>query len=726
MTAEDPELRAGTARRDITPDNGGAFFGYARPDKLAEGVAVRLFAHALVLDDGDRKVALVSADLGAPLVREAVLEHVRPLGFERDTLLFACTHTHAGPNDVGDWIAAQIGDAVAAADADRRPAVAGWGTSEVTDANRTRSVEAHLANHGQDHQHGTGTVDLDPEGPDHTRQTRLRMLRVETPDGDPLAAWTQFAVHPTAYTPHNTTFSADASGVAVRRFAEGFDEGEAPLTIYSSGTLGDLIPVYDDYNQHAVADSTGARIARGMDEAWADAAAGLSGSFPVDGRATTVVYEGQEVEPGKRVASEAKMGLPFFGGGQNGPSLFYDAGLEGMRLPGEDADPVHGRKIVLGDAGWSSDVEVQAVRVGDRLLLTYPGEPTTETGRRVRATASEVAPDGVADVAVLAITNGYHGYFTTPEEYDQQHYEGGHTVFGKYTSLLVERTHEELASELAAEPSERRDPAGERPDVPEPPAGRGSDDAALTDQPDDAVERMGVVEVGWRGGEGGQDRPVGEPFVVLERDTDGWTSVATDLEFGFVWTEAEGDYTARYDVPPDLPTGTYRLRIRGARYDLTTDPFAVRPSTGLRLRGVRAEPHGDGTRLAFEAQNPAPDPDRNLRTRPVRPTGGSLTFEHGGRMHGADWNPDGECWTAVVDGVSEGDSVTVPEGGLVDGYGNRSGAATELTVGEVAAVEWPSHVGSGGERPPAPDSFARRLRQVTEMIEEGYDMDRSL
>ena len=725
MPADAPgsTLRAGAARRDITPDNGGEFFGYARPDKLAEGVAIRLFAHALVLDDGEQTVALVAADLGAPKTREAVLKHVRPLGFDRETLLFACTHTHAGPDDSGEWIAAQIGDAVAAADERCRPALAGWGTAEVPDANRSRSVEAHLANHGQDHQPGTGTPDLDPDGPDHTRDTTLRMLRVERTDGTPIAAWAHFPVHPTAYTPHNTTFSADLAGVATRRFIETF-ANDAPLAMYTNGALGDLIPVYDDYNMHAVADRTGARIALGMEDAWQAAKNPLSSEVPVDGRATTAIYEGQEVEPGKRVASEAQFGLPFFGGGQNGPSLFFDAGLEGMRLPEDEADPVHGRKITVdtGPWAWDSEVEAQALRVGDRILLSTAGEPTTETGRRTRTAAAAVAPDMFKDIVPVGVANGYHGYFTTPQEYDQQHYEGGHTVFGKYTALVLEQTHVDLVQELVNGDAASRGSSGTRPETPAAPVGGGSDNATLTDGPPATVERMAIVTVGWEGGPGGRDRPVGEPFLVLERRDDGaWTTAATDLGLGFVWREEDGTYQARYDVPPDLPTGTYRFRVRGAEYDLETDSFEIRPSTALRVRGVRAEHHGAATTLVFLAQNPAPDPDRHLRTRSVIPCGGSLTFEVGGMKREADWDEDRGGWTAVVGDTTEGDRVTVPEGGLVDSSGNRSGAAVALTVGQVKNVEWPPHIGSGGERPSAPSDLTNLLSEVQKLI--GADGD---
>ena len=698
------DLRAGAARRDITPENGDEFFGYVRPDIRADGVAIRLFAHALVLDDGERKLALVAADLGAPQIREAVLEHARPLGFDRDTLLFACTHTHAGPNDMDEWIAAQIGDAVAEADANREPARAGWGSAEVERACRSRSVEAHLANHGQDHIPESATPELDPEGADHTRDTTLRLLRVEGTDGSPIAAWSHFSVHPTAYTPHNTTYSADVSGAALRRFTAGFDGREPPLAMYTSGNLGDLIPVYDEYNQHAVADANGARIARGMRTAWADAGDALGRGLPVDGRSETVTYEGQELEDGKRVARMGWWGVPTYGGGKNGPTFFYEAGLKGKRRPAALADPVHGRKVLGNPAPWSPDVEVQTLRVGDRLLLACPGEPTTQAGRRMREAALAAGPDGVSDVAVVGVANGYNGYFTTPEEYDQQHYEGGHTVFGKYTTLLIRQTHAELAGRLR-EAAGRRDAEGSRPESPPAPTGDGADDAEVTVQPPSTVERMDAVAVEWSGGRLGRDRPVGDPFLRLERRTgDGWDAVATDLELGFVWREPEfdGGYVARYDVPPALETGTYRLVVDGARYTLETSTFEVVPSSGLRVRGVETDGRrGGATRLEFRAQNPPPDPGRNLRSRPVTPTGGTLEFVVDGRTREARWDDGAGGWVATA-GVRAGGRVTVPEGGLVDGLGNRSGGERVLTVGEVDDVEWPPAIGPGGGRPPGP------------------------
>jgi len=706
-------LTAGVARVDITPDTGRSFQGYVRPDMRAEGVGIRLFARALVLDDGDGKLALVSADLLCGFDKDQVLDRVRSLGFSQETVLYAGTHTHAG-TEIGEWTAAQVARAIEAADGNREPAVAGWATTTVSDVNRTRSLEAHLANHGLDLYPGTGSLELDPCGPDHPRETTLRLLRVESHDGTPIAAWSQFSVHPTAFSPHNTVYSADLAGAAVRQFADQFDD-EEPTTLFSNGTEGDLIPVYEAYNQYAVAELLGGRLADGLGEAWERAGDALSETLPLAARGKTVTYDGQQVEPGARVGSRALFGVPFLGGGENGPSFFYGLGLEGTRRPGLLADRVHGRKIPVAPAPWGPDVELQVLRIGDRVLLSVPGEPTVQMGRRCCEAVADAVPEAVSDVAVVGLANEYNGYFTTPEEYDQQHYEGGHTTFGKHSEALLRSTYVDLAADLgtAGEGTTGQTPTSDD-DSPsdvsvgprvDPPAGRPSV-GSLTQGPDASVERLSTVTVEWSGGPEGRDRPLGDPFVHVERvREDEYETVATDLGLGFVWTVDDGKYTARYEIPRALPTGTYRLRVTGTGYELPTEGFVVEPSTDLRLQGVERVTDDGESRLVFHAQYPPPDPDRHLRHRPVQPRGGTVAFAVDGTERTATWDTDAEAWTAPADGVADGATVTVPAAGLEDGDGNRSGPPVTLSVGDVDEVTWPPHMGPGNGRPPGPFGF---------------------
>ena len=94
-------LYAGVCRTDITPPPGVWMCGYAFRNTGAVGVHDPLHATALVFDNGDRRVGIVSLDLialGIELVasiREKVSETV---GIAPDALMLHCTHTHGGPN----------------------------------------------------------------------------------------------------------------------------------------------------------------------------------------------------------------------------------------------------------------------------------------------------------------------------------------------------------------------------------------------------------------------------------------------------------------------------------------------------------------------------------------------------------------------------------------------------------------------------------------------------
>jgi neutral ceramidase len=736
-------LTAGVASRDITPELRGDFFGYVRPDLRARGVALRLFAHALVLDDGHRRIALLTLDLGAPLVTSRILERLAAAGFDPSNLLVAATHTHAAPNRPGPWIATQAADAVLAADAARVPARAAWGEATVLDANHNRSLEAHLANHGLDLYPGTGTVELDPEGADHPRDTTVRVLRVDADGGRPLTAWAQFSAHPTTFGPANTYFSADFPRAAILHFRASFS-GEAPAAIVTNGTEGDLIPRYDDVNQHALADRIGRRVAGAMRRAW-DAAHPVAG-LTVDGAGTEVTYRGQEVEPGKRVAARAWFGLPFLGGAENGPSFLYGLGLEGKRRPRLFAGAVHGRKLRVVPAPHHPRAEVTVLRVGDRLLLGVPGEPSVEAGRRMCAAVLAACPGPVGDAMVVGLAYRYRGYFTTPEEYEQQHYEGGHTVYGKHTSLLVQHAHTELAATLgevapaagttgpirvdttggpirvgrhhgrAADPHGSRSagvesvehasgppdaaqaaeaPAAQRRAAGRPPFGPAASRLRIVEQPPAAVERHEVVQVAWRGARRGHDRPVGTAFLVLQHQAGAtWEDVEDDLGLGFVWRQRGRRASARYEVPVDLPVGRYRLELRGRRARTVTTTFTVVPSTSLRVRGVMSE----AGRLRFLAQHPPPDPVSHLRARDPSPRGGTVRFLVDGTEHEAVWDDEAAGWIGPAGVV--GDSVQVPEGGLRDGSGNRSGGPVDLVVGRVLPLDWPPAIGPGGGRSP--------------------------
>src|SRR5213595_228516 len=72
-----PAFKVGTAKRDITPKEPVPMWGYgARHDALSQGVLDPLYADALVIQAGEKKLAIVGLDLGrAPA--EKSLQNIR-------------------------------------------------------------------------------------------------------------------------------------------------------------------------------------------------------------------------------------------------------------------------------------------------------------------------------------------------------------------------------------------------------------------------------------------------------------------------------------------------------------------------------------------------------------------------------------------------------------------------------------------------------------------------
>lgn len=97
----EPQWRAGTARRDITPQGPIWMGGYAARNHPSEGVLQPLWAKALVLADQQGSHAvLVSLDLIGidRCLSEAVAASVfQKTGIPRERIVLNCSHTHSGP-----------------------------------------------------------------------------------------------------------------------------------------------------------------------------------------------------------------------------------------------------------------------------------------------------------------------------------------------------------------------------------------------------------------------------------------------------------------------------------------------------------------------------------------------------------------------------------------------------------------------------------------------------
>jgi neutral ceramidase len=134
--------------------------------------------------------------------------------------------------------------------------------------------------------------------------------------------------------------------------------------------------------------------------------------------------------------------LPLFeaGLGAKGKALGFYSMNRPFPIP-DSADPTVGfLNRIIGSGAvdsrpWVPQIlPAQIIVIGGFAIAAAAGELTTVSGRRLRAgLLDRLKRRGVRHVVSMPYSNTYAGYITTPEEYQCQGYEGGHTLFGRWT-----------------------------------------------------------------------------------------------------------------------------------------------------------------------------------------------------------------------------------------------------------------------------------------------------
>lgn len=93
------------------------------------------------------------------------------------------------------------------------------------------------------------------------------------------------------------------------------------------------------------------------------------------------------------------------------------------------------------------------LRLGQFALVSIPAETTTMAGSRLARELSQIVPQ---KIILAPYSMAYCGYITTPEEYEAQCYEGGHTVFGRYTLPAFAQHLSALAKEMLVGKEKRK------------------------------------------------------------------------------------------------------------------------------------------------------------------------------------------------------------------------------------------------------------------------------
>lgn len=768
-------IDVGVGRADITPPTGYKMMGWVRSDGEIVGQHTRLWARVIVLNQGGRKIALVAEDLnsipGGMLAQAAEMNS--DLGYSERNVLASASHTHAAPTSFYNFstynsvfmtvrtptdfdlqgtldpqlyafMVKRLALAIRRADANLAPGAVGWGAGELTDLTANRSLEAHLANHGIQLGYGQGSPDQDPDGALHTIDPEVNVLRVDrrVKGGRlvPVGMWSNFANHGTVNKFQFNVYNEDHHGAATQRVESAIRKlgkvpaGQDVVNAYGNTDEGDMSSGLTRSGP-AAADFVGTVEARAFLAAWKQAGKSMQTSPELDWRWTRMCFCGQDTAAGP-VANKGAFGLSQFTGSEEGRGPLFDVtrttfegdhlpvGAGGnLPLPGNPVvDPAQGDKIVVGiPVDVPTAVPLMALRVGDRAIVSIPGEMTEEMGRRVRkAVLDTTSGAGVSRVVISGLANEYADYFTTPEEFDAQHYEGGATVFGRASSVALEEALVKLSGDLvaqrpAADPYPFDPTNGVKPDGAPFPA--GAESGTATAQPEAAV-RLAHPAFAWQGGPRGYDRPLDRAFVSVQRQVvtrvkvkakprkrgrrphrrrggrrsptftgktrvvTKWRTVDTDLGLRIVWVvDDNGAYRAHWEVPLDAPAGRYRFVVTASRYKLTSAEFTVAPTTALTAVPVNAAAGHLAIELRYPAAvqheavgEPPGDVDADLTDRPARATSGRATFLVGGQEKTVKPDANGVFTLSVP----ASGAVEVKPGGAVDSHGNANGNALTL------------------------------------------------
>ncbi|NUO52594.1 MAG: hypothetical protein HOV80_27425 [Polyangiaceae bacterium] len=481
-------MRIGTGKAVLRFRDGLPLFGYGPPGgrglNVPKGSADhdQLQVRALYLESLPQKLLIVSYDLasGSRLVQAALLRALERRGhsFAEGQIWTVGTHTHAAPGSylgngydffgqvpstAGLYVIRELVrkgiEAVERAleapqpctfSVDQRPL---WGLA------RNRSLPAFLANFGGElplwlEELGVAPpVDLTPE--EQAIDPRLWVVTFRgEPSGAPLAVWASWCCHPaTLPRAAERAYHRDWPGVALDEI-----ERHVPFAMVHQGANGDVTSLPSGERRIAQPLDRVREIGLAVGKACTEIAASATARdsrFELAHASFSPAREGlpkpewgaatmsgsEEFDPGWRVKA--------FGEGTRFPFRF---GPQRPKMPA--MGPLQMLLRSVPSLGPSVCHPLWLLRLGDHVFFASPFEQTTHAARRAENTLiahwQELRNETVT-ASPLGLVGDYAGYVTTEAEFDLQHYEGAHTLYGSGQLDVLVRMWSAMIEQSGAE-----------------------------------------------------------------------------------------------------------------------------------------------------------------------------------------------------------------------------------------------------------------------------------
>jgi neutral ceramidase len=624
------QYEVGVGRYDITgPAAEMEMMGYARAEQKDTGIHQRLWSRAFVFVDPAtaKRVAFVSVDLGMAFqaVKQGVVKLLKQRhidGYDDNNILISATHTHSGPagyahhalfnitalgfdKDNYQAVVSGIAESIILADQHKKTGRVFWNAGELLGANGNRSIKAYLKNPASERARYAYPVDK-----------TMSLLRLDDMSGQPIGMVNWFAVHGVSMSPENTLISGDNKGYASYLFerekgadfvgAKGFvaafaqaNEGDVTPNIFGQAFDGQCLN-FRCGDMQRTSRVAHLQLARAQ-SLYQTAKEQVTG--PIDYRQQYIDMSAQPVAASLVGQAHAHTCVPAlgyaFGAGTTdgpGPDIFYQGELKGNPLvdvlrnwltpPTQTELACQMPKPVLLSVGTNKPyawvptrMPVQILQLGSVAILAVPGEMTTMSGRRLREYIKPFLPKTIQHVVIAGLANAYAGYIADPDEYLQQNYEGGFTVFGRWTLPAYMQAFAKIAKDLR---DGRETPAGPQPEdlsqhqlsfIPkvvfdDVPLGKHFGDVIT--QPLASYQPNAVVSVKFWGAHPRNNLETQQGYLAVQRLVDGqWQTVLHDYDWDTIyqWQRVGLSYsqiTIAWHVAAGTPAGTYRILQRGS------------------------------------------------------------------------------------------------------------------------------------------------------------------
>ena len=424
------ELFVGTAVVDVTPEKLPVIVNGGMLSRTIGEVNTPLNARAMVLSDGTEKIAIVVVDscmMPRPLLDQAKQLASNQTQIPTDRMLISATHTHSAPSSLSclgteadpeyvPYLRLKLADAIVQANQRLIAAKVGWGSADAAEYTALRRWIRRRDRPAEDpfgnltvcaNMHAATQID-DVTGESGPEDPQLSMLSFQSLDGTPLALLTNFSMHYFG----DQMLSADYFGLFCEGIRQEISRGRLPdqpdfLAIMSHGCSGDIwrreyrdpnfkSPTIEEYTQGLmqIALSAYRAIEYHQPASLAMSEARLSMAYRVPDK--------QRLEWAQRIVT----------------------GM-GDRLP-NDTTEVYAREQVILHERQTTEIVVQALRIGDIAIVTTPNETYALSGMKLKLQSP------MPKTMVIELANGGDGYIPPPE----QHRLGGYNTWAARSAGL--------------------------------------------------------------------------------------------------------------------------------------------------------------------------------------------------------------------------------------------------------------------------------------------------